>query len=186
MLFEQVLATSVMAFCCWSAKKPAEQQRSDRMKKEDSFKPRVPPESVDKKPAAEKPESPPRSASEPHKPRKSLDKPELSWKSSLSDSSSSYCTPLTSLHNVRALQCSQIRRMEKAEKERMKEHTEMKEMILEHSKSIEKLETEIKDKEKHETATPDREGQLKNTASQFPQNCSVSTDVLVGLAKHVT
>ena len=76
---------------------------------------------------------------------------------------------------------SLVARMEKAEQE----NAELKEMISGLKQKLEKLETEGH-KEKHEATTPDREGLLKNTASQLPQNRSVSTDVLVWLAKHVT
>ena len=192
MLFEQVSGTSVMDLCCWSVKKPEEHQRSDSTTKEDSPKHHVSPASDDLKPDTGKLERPPRSASEPHKPGKPLDKPQLtslSCRSGFSDSSSSYHTPPTSRRTVRVLQAqehthrAQITRMEIAEKERMKQHMEMKETILGLTKRVEKLETENKCKD---TATPDREELIKNTASQLPQNCSVSTKVLVGLAKHVT
>ena len=89
-----------------------------------------------------------------------------------------------------------IERLEKAEKdntelremieqERMKQHTELMNVISGLTKRVQELETE-KCREKQETATPDKEELIKNTASQLPQNCSVSTKVLVGLAKHVT
>jgi hypothetical protein len=77
-----------------------------------------------------------------------------------------------------------IKRMEKAEQERMKQHTELMEIISRLTQRVEKLETE-KCKEKQVAATPDREGLLETT-SHLPQNCSVSTAVLVRLAKRVT
>ena len=71
-----------------------------------------------------------------------------------------------------------ITRMEKDEQA----NTELKEMISGLNKRLEELEKK--------QATPDGGRQLKNNAShdfvQFPQNCSVSTDVLVRLAKRMT
>ena len=95
-------------------------------------------------------------------------------------------------HNVVQFYHTLMERLEKAEKdntelretieqERMKQHTELMKL----TQRLQELETE-KCREKQEATTPDREGLIKNTASQLPQNCSVSTDVLVGLAKRMT
>ena len=78
-----------------------------------------------------------------------------------------------------------IERMGKAEQERRKQHMEMKEIISGLTQRLEELESE-KCKEQQERATPDRDGMLNTSASQLPQNCSVSTAVLVRLAKRVT
>ena len=93
-------------------------------------------------------------------------------------------SPLLTKHLVPQdhAQCtSLIKRMEKAEQERMKQHTELMEIISRLTQKVEKLETE-KCKEKEVSATPG----LLETTSQLPQNCSVSTAVLVRLAKRMT
>ena len=73
---------------------------------------------------------------------------------------------------------------EKIEQERMKQHTELMKVISGLTQRIQELETE-RCKEKQERDTPDKDGMLQTT-SQLPQNCSVSTDVLVQLAKRMT
>ena len=73
---------------------------------------------------------------------------------------------------------------EKIEQERMKQHTELMKVISGLTQRLEELETE-RCMEKQERDTPDKDGMLQTT-SQLPQNCSVSTDVLVRLAKRVT
>ena len=119
----------------------------------------------------------------------------LSCVSAVSDNSSGYLTPLSARHCVTTVKehdnHTLIERLEKAEKdntelrEKMEqERTELMKVISGLTQRIEELEAE-KCMEKQERDTPDKDGMLQTT-SQLPQNCSVSTDVLVGLAKRMT